>query len=63
MDVMMPNKDGVEVCREIMEFAPATRVVMLTASTEEDAMIGAVAAGELRVPTEVVRRVFAGVRA
>ena len=34
MDVMMPNKDGVEACREIMEFAPDTRVVMLTASTE-----------------------------
>ena len=25
MDVMMPNKDVVEVCREIMEFATATR--------------------------------------
>ena len=35
MDVMMPNKDGVEACREIM----------LTASTEEDAVIEAVAAG------------------
>ena len=22
MDVMMPKKDGVEACREIMEFAP-----------------------------------------
>ena len=86
MDVMMPNQDGVEVCREIMEFAPATRVVMLTASTEEDAVIEAVAAGaagylqkvsgmerllatlrdvaagERRVPADVVRRVFAGIR-
>ena len=86
MDVMMPNKDGVEACREIMEFAPETRVVMLTASTEEDAVIEAVAAGatgylqkvsgmdrlldtvrevaagELRVPAEVVTRVFAGIR-
>ncbi len=35
MDVMMPRKDGVEACREIM----------LTASTEEDAVIEAVAAG------------------
>ena len=33
MDVMMPGKDGVEACREIMESAPDTRVVMLTAST------------------------------
>ena len=34
---MMPGKDGVEACREIMESAPDTRVVMLTASTEEAA--------------------------
>ena len=45
MDVMMPNKDGVEACREIMESAPDTRVIMLTASTEEDAVIEAFAAG------------------
>ena len=87
MDVMMPNKDGVEACREIMETAPDTRVIMLTASTEEDAVIEAVAAGatgylqkvsgmdrlldtvkvvaagEMRVPPGVVRRVFARIRA
>ena len=45
MDVMMPKKDGVEACREIMDYAPETRVVMLTASTEEDAVVEAVAAG------------------
>ena len=45
MDVMMPNKDGVEACREIMESLPGTRVIMLTASTEADAVIEAVAAG------------------
>ena len=39
------KKDGVEACREIMESAPETRVVMLTASTEEDAVVEAVAAG------------------
>ena len=86
MDVMMPGKDGVEACRDIMESAPGTRVVMLTASTEEDAVIEAVAAGatgylqkvsgmdrllstlklvaagEMPVPPEVVRRVFARIR-
>ncbi len=86
MDVMMPKKDGVEACREIMEAAPDIRVIMLTALTEEDAVIEAVAAGatgylqkvsgierllstvkdvaagEMRVPTEVVTRVFAGIR-
>ena len=87
MDVMMPKQDGVAACREIMASAPATRVVMLTASTEEDAVVEAVAAGatgylqketgrarllsavrdvvrgELRVPADVVRRVFAGIHA
>ena len=82
----MPNKDGVEACREIMESNPRVRVVMLTASTEEDAVVESVAAGatgylqkdsgrdrllatirdvakgELRVPAEVVTRVFAGIR-
>ena len=45
MDVMMPRKDGVDACREIMELLPGIRVLMLTASTEEDAVIEAVAAG------------------
>ena len=86
MDVMMPKKDGVEACREIMESLPETRVIMLTASTEADAVIEAVAAGatgylqkvarmdqllsmmkgaaaaEMRLPTEVVRRVFERIR-
>ena len=86
MDVMMPKKDGVEACREIMESLPDTRVVMLTASTEADAVIEAVAAGatgylqkvsgmdqllstvkvvaagEMRLPADVVRRVFARIR-
>ena len=45
MDVMMPGKDGIEACREIMELLPETRVLILTASNEEDAVIEAVAAG------------------
>ena len=45
MDVIMPNMDGIDACREIMELLPETRVLMLTASTEEDAVIEAVAAG------------------
>ena len=45
MDVLMPGKDGVEACREIMALLPDTRVLVLTASTEEDAVIEAVAAG------------------
>ena len=45
MDVIMPNKDGIDACRDIRELLPETRVLMLTASTEEDAVIEAVAAG------------------
>ena len=45
MDVMMPGKDGIDACREIMELLPGMRVMMLTASAEEDAVIEAVAAG------------------
>ena len=45
MDVMMPNKDGVEACRDILDLLPDTKVLMLTASTEEDAVIEAIAAG------------------
>ena len=86
MDVLMPGKDGVDACREIIESRPDTRVIMLTSSTEEDAVVEAVAAGataylqkvsgmdrllntvrvvasgEMPLPTEVVRRVFAGIR-
>ena len=86
MDVMMPRKDGVEACREIMESLPDTRVIMLTASTEADAVIEAVAAGatgylqkvagmdqlldmvkgvaagEMCLPAEVLRRVFDRIR-
>ena len=45
MDALMPNKNGVDACREIMDQLPDTRVLILTASTEEDAIIDAVAAG------------------
>jgi DNA-binding NarL/FixJ family response regulator len=45
MDVMMPLKNGIDACREIMEVLPETRVLMVTAATERDAVIEAVAAG------------------
>ena len=47
MDVMMPNKDGVDACREILDLLPDTRVLMLTASTAEDAVVEAIAAGAM----------------
>ena len=45
MDVMMPKKDGVEACRSILDLLPETKVLMFTASSEDDAVIGAIAAG------------------
>ena len=45
MDVMMPHMDGVAACREIMAQRPDTKVLMLTAATDEDAVLEAVAAG------------------
>ncbi len=45
MDVMMPLKNGIDACREITEALPDTRVLILTAATEEDAVIEAIAAG------------------
>ena len=86
MDVMMPLKNGIDACREITELLPDTKVLILTASTEEDAVVEAVAAGatgflqkysgkeklldtvrevadgEYRIPSNVLRSVFAGIR-
>ena len=86
MDVMMPLKNGIDACREITEILPDTRVLILTASGEEDAVMEAVAAGatgflqkysgkekllntvrdvakgEYRMPGDVIRRVFEGIR-
>ena len=45
MDVIMPRKDGIEACRELMTLLPDTRVMMLTAATQQDAVIDAIAAG------------------
>ena len=45
MDVIMPLKSGIDACREVTEALPDTQVVMLTAATEEDAVVEAVAAG------------------
>ena len=86
MDVIMPLKNGVDACREIMATVPGTRVLVLTASTNDNTVVDAIAAGatgylqkftgkdkllatirdvvdgEFRVPGDVVRRAFAGVR-
>ena len=45
MEAVMPVKDGINACREIKEILPGTRVLMLTASDDEDAVLQAVASG------------------
>ena len=45
MDVIMPRKDGIDACREIMDKLPDTRVLMLTASNDNTALIQSIAAG------------------
>ena len=45
MDVLMPNKNGIEACREICTLLPDTQVLMLSALTEHTAVVDAVAAG------------------
>lgn len=45
MDVFMPLKDGIDACREIVDASPETKVLVLTAATEADTVIDAVAAG------------------
>ena len=45
MDLIMPVMDGIEACRRIMELLPGTRVLILTASNEQDAIVQSIAAG------------------
>ena len=45
MDLILPPTSGVEVCREIMDLLPDTRVLMLTMSNEQDVVAQAIAAG------------------
>ena len=57
IDVLMPGRDGIEACREIIDALPNTNVLMLTAATERNAVLEAVAAGaagyvQKFVPTE-----------
>ena len=86
MDVLMPGKDGIDACREIIQGRSETRVLILTASNEDETVIDAISAGatgflrklsgsqkfletirdvaegEYRLPQEVMRRVFSGIR-
>ena len=45
MDVVMPGMNGVDACQEIRNLLPQTRVVMLTASGDEESVTASLVAG------------------
>ena len=45
MDILMPVKNGIEACREIAASSGETRVLMLTASNNQGAIVESVEAG------------------
>ena len=45
MDILMPIRNGIEACREIVAAVPETRVLMLTASNAEDHVVESIEAG------------------
>ncbi len=45
LDLRMPEMDGLEVCREIRDISPATKVLVLTTFDDDDDVFGAVGAG------------------
>ena len=45
MDVIIPELDGIEACRQITAALPDTKVLMLTASNETDAIVRSIGAG------------------
>ncbi len=47
MDVLMPGKNGIDACREIMTALPDAKVLMLTAFSDSNASNNAVAAGAI----------------
>ena len=45
LDLRLPDMDGVEVCEKLLARHPGTRVLVLTSSTDESAMLSAFSAG------------------
>lgn len=45
MDVRMPERSGVEACREILATFPEVRVLMLTSYADEEALMASIMAG------------------
>ncbi|OEH84190.1 DNA-binding response regulator [Desulfuribacillus stibiiarsenatis] len=45
MDIRMPNKNGIEACREIRDQCNAAKVLMVTSHADDDAMFSSIMAG------------------
>ena len=45
LDVSLPDGDGVTVCRAVLERRPQLRVLMLTALSDDEALVDAIVAG------------------
>jgi DNA-binding NarL/FixJ family response regulator len=65
MDLRMPGLSGIEVTRRLTERAPATRVLVLSVSADEDDVIAALLAGACGyvLKDRPVREVIAGIEA
>jgi DNA-binding NarL/FixJ family response regulator len=65
MDLDMPQMDGIEATRAIVESEPGAKVLMLTISTDDDDLLDALAAGacgyllKTAPPGDVVRAILA----
>jgi two-component system response regulator DevR len=47
LDVRLPDGNGIDICREVLEHAPDMRCLMLTAYDDEQALYSAVLAGAM----------------
>ncbi|HLU31621.1 MAG TPA: response regulator transcription factor [Acidimicrobiia bacterium] len=45
MDVRMPDRSGIEACRDILAAFPAVKVLMLTSYADEEALMASIMAG------------------
>lgn len=45
MDIRMPDKNGIEACREIREIDPGIKVIMLTSYADDEALFASIMAG------------------
>ncbi len=45
LDIRLPDASGIEVCREIRDHLPETRVLMLTSYSDEEAIMRSIMAG------------------